>query len=349
MKTQPPIATDHHGWSRHGSLVLMTSLAAISLVAAGRQPEARPAAMAGWIVVEKSPTGDDTANIQAAIDSVARTGGVVFFPAGIYRHKGLTGRANVHLKGVHVGSVKLDFTPKTGDGITLAPHPDNFMVSSLTLTSSGRSTGWAIRANAGSQRSLRIERANLNGFTNGVQILDALSISIRDCRIGHTYPNNPKGIGIQIGNGRTHGGNGVTIQDCYFSSLGTAIVTHAQACLVSRPIFELCHTGIETHGITSVLSPWYDSTTEVAHVSVQPNTIGGGSSGTGVLLLGYGSSSWKMKYASKAERYRSVILPERLDFGPGEDASQPRGVTFGPVVIDRDGVVHARDFRILPD
>ena len=68
METQRSSGTDHRQWSRHGSLVLMTSLAAISLVAAGRQPEARPAAMAGWIVVEKSSTGDDTANIQAAID-----------------------------------------------------------------------------------------------------------------------------------------------------------------------------------------------------------------------------------------------------------------------------------------
>ena len=349
METQRSSGTDHRQWSRHGSLVLMTSLAAISLVAASRQPEARPAAMAGWIVVEKSPTGDDTANIQAAIDSVARTGGVVFFPAGIYRHKGLTGRANVHLKGVHVGSAKLDFTPKTGDGITLVPHPDNFMVSSLTVTSTGRSTGWAIRANGGTQRSLRLDRTNLTGFTNGIEIRDALGVSIRECRIGHTHPTNPKGIGIRIGNGRTHGGNGVTIEDCYFSSLDKAIVTHAQACLVSRPIIELCHTGIETHGITSVLSPWYDSTTDVAHVNVQPNTIGGGRSGTGVLLLGYGSSGWKMMYGTDAERQRSVILPERLDFPPGEDASRPRGVSFGQVVIDSHGVVHARDFKKLPD
>ena len=71
--------------------------------------------------------------------------------------------------------------------------------------------------------------------------------------------------------------------------------------------------------------------------------------GTGVLLLGYGSSGWKMKYGGKAERNRSLILPERLDFGPGEDTSSPRGVTFGQVVIDRDGVIHARDFRKLPD
>ena len=174
-------------------------------------------------------------------------------------------------------------------------------------------------------------------------------ISIRECRIGHTYPNSPRGIGLQIGDGRKVGGNGVTIEDCYFSSLDKAIVTYAQVCLVSRPIIELCHTGIETHGITSIVAPWYDRTTDVAHVSVQPNTVGGGSSGTGVLLLGYGSSGWKMKYGSKAERRRSVILPERLDFGRGEDASRPRGVTFGQVVLDRDGVVHARDFKKLPD
>mgnify|MGYP001085733036 FL=1 len=97
------------------------------------------------------------------------------------------------------------------------------------------------------------------------------------------------------------------------------------------------------------MAPWYDSTTDVAHVSVQPNTIGGGSSGTGVLLLGYGSSGWNMNYGTEAERKRSVILPERLDFNPGEDAGRPRGVTFGEVVIDRDGVIHARDFRKLPD
>jgi hypothetical protein len=141
----------------------------------------------------------------------------------------------------------------------------------------------------------------------------------------------------------------VTIEDCYFSSLDKGIVTYAQACLISRPIIELCHTGIETHGTTSIVAPWYDGTTDVAHVSVQPNTVGGGSSGTGALLLGYGSSGWNLKYGSDTERKRSLILPERLDFAPGEDASRPRGVTLGQVVIDRNGVIHARDFRKLPD
>ncbi|MEC9010216.1 MAG: glycosyl hydrolase family 28-related protein [Planctomycetota bacterium] len=330
--------------------VLAIAWAAITLVAARRPTQVTtPPDIAGRVVVQHGPTGDDTANIQAAIDTVARTGGVVVFPAGVYRHTGLTGRANVHLKGIHVGAVKLDYTPDTGDGITLVTDPDNFMISDLVLTSSGRSTGWGIRAKGGTQRSLRIERVSVNGFTNGILLPNTLSVSIRECRIGHTYPNSPRGIGLQLGDGRKVGGNGVTVEDCYFSSLDKAIVTYVQACLVSRPIIELCHTGIETHGITSILAPWYDGTTDEAHVSVQPNTIGGGSSGTGVLLFGYGSSGWKMKYGSKAERNRSLILPERLDFKPGEDPSSPRGVTFGQVVIDRDGVVHAREFRKLPD
>ena len=82
---------------------------------------------------------------------------------------------------------------------------------------------------------------------------------------------------------------------------------------------------------------------------MQPNTIGGGRSGTGALLLGYGSSGWKLQYASEAERNRSLTLPERLDFKPGDDTARPRGVSFGQVVIDRDGVIHAKEFRKLPD
>jgi hypothetical protein len=94
--------------------------------------------------------------------------------------------------------------------------------------------------------------------------------------------------------------------------------------------------------------PWGDSTTDQAHVSVQPNTVGGGSSGTGTLMLGYGSSGWNMKYGSRAEKNRTLILPERLDFSPGDDAMNPRGIKLGTVVIDRDGVVYARDFKKLP-
>ena len=56
-----------------------------------------------------------------------------------------------------------------------------------------------------------------------------------------------------------------------------------------------------------------------------------------------------MKFGSEVERNRSLILPERLDFSPGEETSRPRGVTFGRVVIDREDVVHARDFKKLPD
>ena len=348
MKNSPSALTRPGRWSRQGGLLLLIACAILTLMAA-RRPPAESTGIAGWVVVQKSPNDDDTATIQAAIDAVAQTGGVVFFPAGTYRHTGLTGRANVHLQGVHAASVQLDYTPKNGDGITLVTDPDNFMVSNLSLISSGRTDGWGIRGELGTQRSLSIERVRITGFENGILLANALGISIRECRIGHTYPQNPRGIGLKFGDGRNLGGNGVTVADCYFSSLDKGVITYAQACLISRPIIELCHTGIETHGTTSILAPWYDSTTDVAHVSVQPNTIGGGSSGTGALLLGYGSSGWKLQYASETERNRSLTLPERLDFSPGEDTRRPRGVSFGQVVIDRDGVIHAKEFRTLPD
>ncbi|MFP6764078.1 MAG: glycosyl hydrolase family 28-related protein, partial [Planctomycetaceae bacterium] len=207
------------------SVLLMS--AALMLVAAWQPPAGDVPGLTGWVVVEPGADGDDTRNIQSAIDLAASTGGTVFFSAGHYRHTGLIGRANVHLKGAHVSSVRLDYTPQSGNGITLVADPDNFMVSDLTLTSSGRSSGWAIQAQKGTQRSLRIEKTNLVGFENGIQVTNALCVSISQCRIGHTWPADPRGIGLQFGNGRNQGGNGVTVEDCYLSSLDTGIVTHA--------------------------------------------------------------------------------------------------------------------------
>ena len=335
-------------WQTPASGTILVVAAVVVLMAAGGQSDSRAPLMPGWIVVEGSSGRDDTGVIQEAIDSVANTGGVVLLPAGIYRHKGLQGRANVHLRGVHISSVRLDYTPQTGDGITFDGDPDFFAVSDLTLTSSGHSDGWAVRADRGTHRSLRFERVNISGFHNGVLITNALNVTVGQCRIGHTFPNDPRGIGIQFGNGRDMGGNGVTVEDCYFNSLDTAVVTWAQACLISRPIIELCHTGVETHGITSVVMPWCDGTTDVAHVSVQPNTVGGGRSGTGALILGYGSSGWNIQYGTDAERQRTLILPERMDFGPGDNLRDPRGIKLGSVVIDRDGIIHANGFKTIP-
>ena len=94
--------------------------------------------------------------------------------------------------------------------------------------------------------------------------------------------------------------------------------------------------------------PWCDGTTDVAHVSVQLNTVGGGRSGTGALILGYGSSGWNIQYGTDAERQRTLILPERLDFGPGDNLRDPRGIKLGSVVIDRDGIIHANGFKTIP-
>ena len=325
-------------------IMIVTALS----IGAIQQPNDSPP-IPGWVVVERDNSGDDTKAIQAAMDRVAADGGgTVLLPTGTYQHAGLIGRAKVHLRGTHVQAVTLEYTPKTGDGVTLANDPNGFSVSDLTIVSKHRSTGWGIRADKGTQRAVQLESVNIRGFHNGVLIANALNVSIRNCQFGHTFPGDPKGIGIQIGDGKTMGGNGVTISDCYLSCLDKAVVTYAQACLISRLCMELCHTGVENRGITTVLMPWYDSTIDRAHIDTQFNTVGGGQSGTGTLLLGYGSSGMNIKYADKGLRSRTVILPERLDMRPGDDPTQPRGVKFGNVFIDQDGVVYAKEFRKLP-
>ena len=333
---------------RHAALVASILVVTGLLMGAFQRPKTSPQ-IKGWVVVERDNNVDDTKAIQSAIDRVAVAGGgTVFLPTGKYQHTGLIGRAKVHLRGTHVGAVTLEYTPKKGDGITLVTDPNGFSVSDLTIVSKHRSNGWGIRGDKGTQRALRIESVNIRGFHNGVFISNALSVMIRDCQFGHTTPNNPRGIGIQIGDGKIGGGNAVTIADCYLSCLDKAIVTYAQACLISRLCIELCHTGVENHGITTVLMPWVDSSTDRAHIDTQPNTVGGGRSGTGTLVLGYGSSGNNIKYSSKDMADRTVILPERLDMPPGKDKTQPRGVKFGNVFIDQNGVVYAKEFRKLP-
>ena len=150
-------------WRKHTGVILLFSAAAVLLIAAHGQPGAKRPAVPGWVVVERSSTGDDTEAIQAAIDSVAGTGGVVLLPAGIYRHKGLRGRANVHLRGVHVSSTTLDYTPTTGDGVTLEADPDYFTISEVTLTSSGRS---GLRRRTASTKSSPIARLSSGGTSD---------------------------------------------------------------------------------------------------------------------------------------------------------------------------------------
>lgn len=325
---------------RHAAVVAPVFAGAVLLIGAQKQPKPGKFVTAGWIVVEKNANAaDDTKTIQAAIDSLPRSGGVVFFPGGTYKHTGLKGRAKVHLKGVHAPSVVLDYTPAEGDGITFPNDPDWFAMSDMTFTSSGKSTGWAVRADRGVHRYLHFDRVNFIGFLNGVHLANSINVTFNHCNIGHTYPKAPRGIGLQFGDGKTAGGNGVTVQDCYFSSLGKGVVTYAQACLLLRPILELCDTGVETHGTSTVVHPWVDSTTR-QHFDVQPNTVGGGRSGTGALLLGYGSSGQRVNYGSGAERQRTLIIPERLDFGPGDDPEDPRGIKLGTVVIDNTGTIH---------
>ena len=329
-----------------GSAIVI--LAAAGLLIGGRgQPKAATPVMPGWIVVEKSATGDDTTVIQTAIDSLSSTGGVVFFPAGTYRHTGLTAPAGVHLQGVHTRSVTLDYTPPGGDGILLSENPDGFRLSDMTLKSSGKSNGWAIRAPvaaASAARSVSLQRIAVAGFLKGIFIPNAINCRIDECYVSSHGRDVSGGIGIQIGDERL-GGNGFTVQDCYINNVQKGVVTYAQATTILRPILELCAVGVETHGTTTVLHPWVSSTNHL-DFDIQPNKAAKAS--TGVLLVGYGSSGWKVNYAGDAERRRTIIVPERLDFGPGKNPNDPRGIKLGSVIIYNNGSIQLENLRQAP-
>jgi pectin methylesterase-like acyl-CoA thioesterase len=67
---------------------MMVLAGAFLLCAAGNPTKTAWPTMPGWVVVEKSSSGDQTEVIQRAIDSLGKEGGVVFFPAGTYKHSG---------------------------------------------------------------------------------------------------------------------------------------------------------------------------------------------------------------------------------------------------------------------
>lgn len=329
--------------------LVMVILAAAGLLIGGcGQPKAGTPVMPGWVVVQRSATGDDTTVIQAAIDSLAGTGGVVFFPPGTYRHTGLTGRAGVHLQGVHTQAVTLDYTPADGDGIVLSANPNFFRMSDLTLESSAKSSGWGIRAPvvaaASPARQVSLYRVNVAGFLKGIFIPNAINCRIDQCHINSHGRDVPGGIGIQIGDERL-GGNGFTVQDCYIINVQKGVVTYAQATTILRPILELCAVGVETHGTTTVLHPWV-TTTNHLDFDIQPNKAAKAS--TGVLLVGYGSGGSRVNYASDTERRRTIIIPERLDFGPGKNPNDPRGIKLGSAIIYNDGSLQLENLRHAP-
>jgi hypothetical protein len=150
--------------TRGGSLVVG---AGVTGAAAGRYASAEPAPQVESVfdVRRFGAAGDgrtdDTAAVQNALDSARATGGIVFFPAGIYLTRGMRLYSKVHLRGAG------------GDATTLRLHPG---ANSAILESAdfGKLTG--------------------TGDTGGIR-----HFSVRDLTLDGNKAHNPGGgFGLRI-------------------------------------------------------------------------------------------------------------------------------------------------------
>lgn len=288
---------------------------------------------------------DDTAAIQTALNDVfSKGGGIVFFPNGNFNHTGLIGKARVRLLGSGMTSSKLNYTPTTGNAITTGPDPDNFSVQDISLHAVNNSSGWALYMPDRTAREINITKINISGFKNGVYLGDSLNCQINHIRISGQFggPENPYpagsiglkiGTSLSVGDTLESGGNGVTLIDCYLSSFETLIVCSAQATTIIRPILEFAKIGIVVgQNPITIIMPWIGGGT----ISTYDVDVKGTS---GVLLLGYGSSSWKINFVHTSARNRTIIIPERFDRTP---ANENEGAWFG-----RTQIYNKESFNIL--
>lgn len=282
---------------------------------------------------------DDTSAIQSAIDDVfTKGGGVVFFPTGTYNHRGLIGKAKIKLAGAG-SATKLNYTPTTGNGITTGLDPDNFTIHEMSLNAVNNSSGWALYMPDPVVRELSLTKINVSGFKNGIFFGNSLNCQVNHVRISgqyggqeNPYPTNSTGLKIgtslSVGDSAEAGGNGVTLIDCYLSSFETLIVCSAQATTIIRPILEFAKFGIViSQNPTTIIMPWLGGgTIDTYDIDVKGTS--------GVLLLGYGSSSWKLNFFHASARNRTIIIPERLDRSPTD---KNEGAWFGRTQIYNKG------------
>lgn len=246
---------------------------------------------------------DETSSIQAAINA-ATAGDTVLLDRGTYRHTGLTGKAGVTLAGQNKEGCILKYTPTTGDMITLGADPDWFTLKNLKLDALTTTSGWAVNSPTGVNRNVHIEDVEISGALKGIFLDNGLNCYVGKCRLNGQGSGVANGIGIQFGESGS-GGNSMTDSHNYVTGYETGRVFWSQSYVSLRPSLESAVTGFKNHGTGVIIAPW--------------TTSGAGSNTTDfdvqtpVCIVGYGSSSFTVSYASTTIEDRSIIIPERLD------------------------------------
>jgi hypothetical protein len=268
---------------------------------------------------------DNTTFLQNAINAAyVLPGGIVLIPAGTYKHTGLTLKAGVRLKGTSRIAVVLDYTPATGNAITLDTDADKSEISDLQLKSSGATTGIMVYAPT-IARQFRMTSVSISGSLSAISVIDALDDEFDQLRIDGKGNAIAGGIGINFGN-VTLGGNACTVSNSYISDYQIGVKTYCAGASFFRCIFELDGTGLQNYGRTVVYHP-YCNVNATYDFDLQVN---------GLCLVGYGSQSFNIHYADTTTQARTIIIPDTFDLNPATG----KGLKLGELEIDRDGVLY---------
>lgn len=159
-------------------------------------------------------TTDDTAAIQAAIDSLSVSGGTVFIPQGIYRARGIQTKRLVNILGAGPKYTKFRFI-SSGD---LATDADSYVIEWVTASSDIE--GITIDGQGGSSASISVG----NGVKVVPQAVYGMKRTMRNCIVEFFagYTASPSGTGYGVnenygvvdirdgsGNYLLSGGNGI--------------------------------------------------------------------------------------------------------------------------------------------
>ena len=256
-----------------------------------------------WWGAKGDGKSDDTAAIQAAIDSITR--GTVFFPSGTYANTGITVKSFTVLKGANMGASKLLFTPKSGSCITLPKSCGGFRFEDMSLGSSARSSGYGIDGTKEWVRYFSMRNFIVTGFKHGVYIQAGGHISIDYGYISCYGMGAANGtVGLQLGDrARNRSCTTVTVKDVYFTNAETCFYNRTAPCAIIRPIFETCQIGLDTYTRATVLEPFFAGCKKAAARMTD----------NGVFFVGPFPTEYKFIYASSAERNRTSFFPDTFD------------------------------------
>ena len=189
---------------------------------------------------------DDTTAIQNAIDALTTSGGALIFPPGTYNHTGLTFKAKIAYIGASCLASTLQYTPASGNGITLPADADRISIRDLDFYSNNNSSGTGIIGTADVIRELDMRDFRIRGFKHGINFSQLLNCYIGLSRIVGQGQGVAGSNGIQVGTfGAGAGCSSVTLEHNYMLQFETGIYNgFCPALVINFPVIEDCYYGV---------------------------------------------------------------------------------------------------------